>query len=123
MEELCGNPLFCKLYIYYPTKEINWSYHTQSIMLISEAIGWQLKQTKSVPGMKYILLNCYYRCPEDPQSNTNYYFLLLVAWKNWAKHTIAENITHMGHRAWRYRADADQESSTLLATSHCTRRC
>lgn len=73
--------------------------------------------------MKYILLNCYHRCPGDPQNNTSYSHLLLVAWKNLAKNTIAENTTHMGHRAWRYQADADQEASTLLATSHCTRRC
>lgn len=73
MEELCGNPLFCKLCIYYPTKEVNWSYHTQSIMLISEVIGCQAEQTKSIPGMKYILLSCYYW-----RSSTQYKLLLFA---------------------------------------------
>lgn len=46
LEELCGNPLFCKLGIYYHTKAVIWSYHTQSIMLVSEAIGCHVKQKK-----------------------------------------------------------------------------
>lgn len=89
-----------------------WSYPTQQIMSLLEAIGFQIESRGKCRPCPQAL---GHRFPRDSRNNTG---CCHSSWQG----PIAEDTTHFDHRSWRNQVDTDQEVSSLLASFHSTGR-
>lgn len=98
---------------------ISSSYFLKKLSLNTDFFSLLLSDLCQVWGTSPWVLSQGYPRPST-SNNTSYYHCcwlpLLVKSYTWS-------MTHVGHRTWRNQIRTDKEASSLLASSHCTRRC